>query len=393
MGIRIQPRLLEISTEDPFKHDRLEREEPIKLLTAYLGLIESGGVLAIDAPWGTGKTTFLEMWAAYLRSQDFTVVKFNAWETDFFGEPFVALSSEVTHELESLSERAPDLKELTQSIVRFLSNPFFKLGLSMIPYVGSTAVQVIDPLTASQAEQPLSDYETAKEAISKFRVTLSDVAKQLAESAGGKPIVVVIDELDRCRPPYAIELLEVAKHLFGVDHVVFVLALHRAQLARSIKAVYGDEFESEEYLRRFFDVDYRLPEPDRGNFIQSLIEDTQVSASSQSLGVPAIAQMVRGFFRHSGLSLRTIEQAIHRLGLIIAATSRERSHNSITMTALLILRTLDEPLYIRFINGATNGYEVIDGIFFSLRRCGAAKYAAGMVYGGYSHSWNYGKRE
>ena len=85
----------------------------------------------------------------------------------------------------------------------------------------------------------------------------------LAQSKENRPLIVVIDELDRCRPSYAVELLEVAKHLFAVDHIVFVLAVNRSELAHSIRALYGSGFDAEGYLRRFFDVDFRLPAPDR----------------------------------------------------------------------------------------------------------------------------------
>ena len=65
--------------------------------------------------------------------------------------------------------------------------------------------------------------------------------------------MVMIDELDRCRPSYAVEFLETAKHLFVVNQVVFVLAINRKQLAHAVRALYGNEFEAEAYLRRSLD--------------------------------------------------------------------------------------------------------------------------------------------
>ena len=81
----------------------------------------------------------------------------------------------------------------------------------------------------------------------------------------------MIDELDRCRPSYAVELLEIAKHLFSVDRIVFVLAVNRSELVHSIKALYGSEFDAQGYLGRFFDVDIRLPEPEREEFLEALL--------------------------------------------------------------------------------------------------------------------------
>jgi hypothetical protein len=85
-----------------------------------------------------------------------------------------------------------------------------------------------------------------------------------------KPLVIFIDELDRCRPNFAIEVLEKAKHLFNVDNIIFVLATDKTQLGHSIRAVYGQGLDVNEYLRRFIDFDYLLPSPVRSDFIVSL---------------------------------------------------------------------------------------------------------------------------
>ena len=71
-------------------------------------------------------------------------------------------------------------------------------------------------------------------------------------------IVVMIDELDRCRPDYAVRFLETVKHIFEVDHVAFVIAMNREQLVESVRDVYGAGFDAENYLERFGDVRLRL---------------------------------------------------------------------------------------------------------------------------------------
>ena len=73
------------------------------------------------------------------------------------------------------------------------------------------------------------------------------------------PLVFIIDELDRCRPTFAIELLERVKHIFDVPNIVFVFGINRDELTKSLVSVYG-EIEAGEYLRRFFDMEFILPE-------------------------------------------------------------------------------------------------------------------------------------
>ena len=98
-----QPKPIDISEQKPFENDLLEREKPIETLTNVLSNVDSPCILGIDAPWGAGKTTFLGMWEKYLRSRGFIVIEFNAWETDFSNDPFLALSSEITTQLDTMS--------------------------------------------------------------------------------------------------------------------------------------------------------------------------------------------------------------------------------------------------------------------------------------------------
>ena len=90
------------------------------------------------------------------------------------------------------------------------------------------------------------------------------------ESTG--KVIILVDELDRCRPIYAIELLERVKHLFDTEGIVFVLGVDRKQLSHSVKALYGATFDAAGYLRRFIDIDYKLPLPQPGDFCSHLLD-------------------------------------------------------------------------------------------------------------------------
>ena len=95
MSQRIQTREIEIPEHNPFENDLLERKESIEVLTHLVGSFDGPCVIAVDAPWGHGKTTFLKIWDEYLRSKEFRTIEFNAWETDYSKDPFVTLSSEL----------------------------------------------------------------------------------------------------------------------------------------------------------------------------------------------------------------------------------------------------------------------------------------------------------
>ena len=206
-----------------------------------------------------------------------------------------------------------------------------------------------------------------------FKAVLHGIAISLAESRGGKPLVLVIDELDRCRPSYAVALLEAAKHLFMVDHIVFVLAIDRAQLTHSVKVLYGDTFDAEGYLQRFFDVDYRLPSPKRDDLITAMLRTTGILSYLEGLNdkLPQrqdedtlVHKLLVDFFAREDLSVRRVAQAIHRLGLVFASLSENKNNVYVVMAAAVavILRTIDIDLYRRFISNEVSDLDVVEMI-------------------------------
>ena len=368
MGIRIQPLEIEPPEYDPFRNDLLDRKEPVEVLTHLVGSLEGPCVLAVDAAWGNGKTTFLNIWARYLRNQEFPIVQFNAWATDFSGDPFLALSKELTGGLKEYTDEsmAQKIEDGAKAVLQWTVPTLIRFGAASIPLAGADVGQAL----ASYAKERLSSYQQAKESVPEFRKSLQEMAVAVSKSKGGRPLIVMIDELDRCRPSYAVELIEVAKHLFAVDHIVFVLAVNRSELAHSIKALYGADFDAKGYLRRFFDVDFVLPAPDRKTFINKMLASIQIDdyfrrTKDQATHYDArpVRTLLHGFFQAPDLSLRRIAQAIHRLGLVLASLRSDHQSFALTAVVCLILRTIDPDLYHRFVRREVSDLEVVDKVF------------------------------
>ena len=181
---------------------------------------------------------------------------------------------------------------------------------------------------------------------------------------------MIIDELDRCRPSYAVELLEVAKHVFAVDHIVFVLAVNRSQLSHSVKALYGNDFDAYGYLRRFFDVDFRLPDPSREKFIEKSLSDIRLESYFERTGernvqgqFPMALKILSQFFDSPALDLRTIAQAIHHLGIVFMSLRSDQYAFAVPAVIALIIRTIESKTYYRFIRGFADDVEVVDALF------------------------------
>ena len=387
---KIKPDDISIPCDKPFEHDLLDRTQPVLILTNLLLNTESPYTMSIDASWGNGKTTFLNMWKQHLRNEGFPVVGFNAWDTDFAQYPLIALTSELLHTLKSLDHKGDlglDAVETTlPRLLRFTLTKAVPWAISLTG--GAVSVQTSDPSVAlagnalaagvagtmeeaigdespSESSEPCT-YIEAKEAINSFRNALANTAEKLSEKHHGKPLVIAIDELDRCRPSYAVELLEIAKHFFSVDNIVFVLAIDKTQLAHAIKAIYGGEFDSIGYLRRFVDLDFRLPSPDRKTFMTQLMKQTGLIRFFENpynywWGYSSDAQRLLGAILSSPtVSIRQIQQALHHLGFAQASLDSSENIPYAATAVLVILKTLDPATYRRFLQSNMTDKEVLD---------------------------------
>lgn len=270
-----------VSGKIAWANDLLNRKEVAELLTDYIDGADHVKVVNIDSPWGTGKTFFLTNWRAGLYESR-AVVYFNAWENDFTGDPMISLIANIR---DQLSDFLPRTAVVRNGLSDFLS----KAGAAVVsaaPIVARGVIKKslgVDPLELKEASESEADadgdYDSAAAVAEKFveRIIESNSERMMsikrfkdslsalvaiALEKTGKPVYIFIDELDRCRPTYAIELLERVKHIFDVENCKFIVASDTSQLVHSIRAVYGYGFESRGYLKRFFDLTYSFAEPE-----------------------------------------------------------------------------------------------------------------------------------
>ena len=261
---------IEIDADNPFKNDAMGREYYITILTQFIISFEQSIVLCIDGGWGQGKTTFIKMWQQFLKNQHIPTIYFNAWESDYTDDALIALIGEISLSIEKLKVQD---KTKAEKIIAPIYKYAAKFAKAIAPSAANLSIKAISggltnadelsktlsALGESLVKEQIKKYEESRKTLSKFKEELSKLAQCYTGGDKQKPLVIFIDELDRCRPDFAIEVLEKTKHLFNVDNIIFVLATDKTQLCHSIRAVYGQGLDVNGYLRRFIDFDYLLP--------------------------------------------------------------------------------------------------------------------------------------
>ncbi|MBC2594398.1 hypothetical protein H5P28_09030 [Ruficoccus amylovorans] len=271
-----------------FKEDVLERREHAQAIVSYMRHIESPFTYCLDAPWGHGKTSFLNLLERLLQYKGCVVLRFNAWESDYLPDPFVPLFGQIYSQIRDLypkgklPQKAKDVLRRAGAVARAIAPGLLKLGLEAAANYGApgsveavkAVAGAIDPdkaLCAAEeakrlSEKAIEDYGEETKELSAFVHALSELAHVVREDQPGDdlpidpemPIVVLVDELDRCRPSFTIEVLERIKHLFSAEGICFIVALDRTQLCHMIRQVYGAQTDADGYLERFFDLESKL---------------------------------------------------------------------------------------------------------------------------------------
>jgi predicted KAP-like P-loop ATPase len=270
-----KPKEFTVNEQDPYQDSLSNRKELGDILTSLVTNSEESLVLNLDAAWGMGKSKFVEMWQKDLSKQGFKVIYFDAFKYDYFGDPFIPLSGEILSTMkESHYTQSSDFKEKTINVLKWFGSQAIYKGITLIPYLGfkkselkemkKELKEIFSNGFDAALENMLVSFQAEMRPEDEFKNILKDYAKYLFEQVDEKikqkrqkPLVIIIDELDRCKPIFAVELLERIKHFFNVNHIVFLLVTNKNQLVKCIESIYGTQ-DGEIYLQKFIDFNFTL---------------------------------------------------------------------------------------------------------------------------------------
>lgn len=202
-------------------------------------------VLLVQGGYGTGKTFFAKKLNDYLLGEGVDSVYFSVWEKDYVNQPFVVISENILKEIFKN-------KNIVKKVENFITDKFKKI----MDYVISKDFNVklgTGPLevdTNISLQEIINAIKDQKDPIAEFKDDLSTLINKLKN----KKLVLIVDELDRCRPDYAMKVLEIIKHFFDIDGLIVIVLSNIKALNNSVKSLYNFENNNNEesYLTKFF---------------------------------------------------------------------------------------------------------------------------------------------
>ncbi|NMD51570.1 NTPase KAP [Shewanella sp. DNRA4] len=394
-----------IIDDEFFPEDKLGREKYATFLTK---LLASQGyddqrtdddkkrnyVLNLNAEWGAGKTYFLKRWSEDLK-EHYPVVYVDAWKKDYSDDPLMTVISSIIDQLRKQAgkDKNSPVFKAPRTLIGLLKAAAPGIGRGLFKrYVGIDPVEIMNAdddnenighikgedgqdlldkngnpidmsFAASEAVKYLIDEHDAKsKAIDSLKKSVSEwVGAVVGHKQNSYPAFIFIDELDRCRPSYAVEMLETIKHIFDIDGVVFVIATDTEQLQHAVKAVYGEGFDAKIYLGRFFNSRYSLKSPNLENFLDVHSDANKLSEdylkrvnieifppnSDAKITLKNISIVLEAF----NASPRTAIQITDRILATISNMPRGSKLDILMLTTLLCIKEKDNKLFEEIVNG------------------------------------------
>ncbi|WP_422840791.1 KAP family P-loop NTPase fold protein [Aeromonas veronii] len=339
-------------SEESLSADRLDRARYAEFLTNYLAAEgkQRNYVLNLNAEWGAGKTWFIKRWYMELKAH-YPTVYIDAWQQDFSDDPLLTVISSIIEQLKA-EAGSPQLSP-------YLSTKLASLLKATAPIVTKALFKKVSGINIDEVQEVITADDAGKLVESLFQDTrkkteavqlLKHEIKQWVEAIIGKkkkqaPAFILIDELDRCRPSYAVEMLETIKHIFDIPKVVFVLATDTEQLQHAVKVIYGADFDAHTYLSRFFSRRFSLLAGSKRNFIESnlsnsvLVDHSFDKAWPKGLNLESLATVLSSISDACQLSLRSTEKLIDRITLVLLNIERD-DVNIVFLVYLLALHEI-----------------------------------------------------
>jgi energy-coupling factor transporter ATP-binding protein EcfA2 len=362
---------LEISRDDVFKNDKLGRREVVEFLANHISKVNAPYVIAIDAPYGSGKTTLVKMLQAHIDAESTRCIYVNLWEHDFSGDPLVpiifALQEAGTNE--TSRKHLETAKRWAGAIVKHGAVAAVRAATFGALELDKDIEKVAADATGALTGDIVASFQAERKSIAAFKEAVEKAVSAGSNQDQKAALVLVIDELDRCRPSFAIETLERIKHLFNLENLIFVLALDKSQLEASVAAVYGERINAAEYLRKFFDIEFGMPVSADDGYTDALLDRFDLGEIFSTRKGASISHDRENFVKFFtaiadmyNLSLRARARGIARLCIVLNQTERNNYLDPALVALLLVIRSQDRPLFQKLAAGAVGSQAVVETI-------------------------------
>lgn len=310
--------------------------------------------ISIDANRGEWKTTFLKMWKNYLISErsseekKLNIIYFDSFKNDYIEDPFIPLFWEIINNF-WLDKKT--LKDKWINLIKWILPLLWKVWARWVmkwdnEQIDNDLEKLLEWDIVSQIWKTLEEYIKKDSLVKDFKLTIEKLIEEKWQ------IIFIIDELDRCRPDFALRLLERIKHFFDIKGLYFVLWINKKQILNYINKIYWN-IESEEYLQKFIDIETNLHKnisernSDYEKYIDYLMKKQYNDIFNPfSDRIESMIELFSFLSKHYSISFRELEKIFNYLVLTYKSLKEPNKLNShFLIITLLFIRVKNSHIY------------------------------------------------
>lgn len=317
----------------PDKIDILNRKSFIDNLTRVTRQLadnHKGCAFAVDGRWGSGKSYILDAFEEEIglfqdpaaAGDRYIVFRYNCWQYDYYDEPAIAIIAAIRDAAEKYQSILPKVGPSVKAMLEVVKD----LGVDLISNVietkfGWSPEQIVELYKNYKEKKGEVKEQVVKshpyDTFFEFKTVLDKTREQLAKMASDKPIIILVDELDRCIPEYAIKVLERLHHLFeNQPNIVVILAYDQLRLNHAIKNIYGIEADDvSHFMKKFVSFSMQLDTGDISDSFWVRYKDyLDYFDVPDSVGDKLLEELPQKLF--AGIDVRTQEKIMERTAML-----------------------------------------------------------------------------
>ena len=332
------------------KNNFINRNRYISSFLKLINGLEENKIIALDGEWGSGKTWFVKSVEYLMNSESnnelnivdkeimnkvkdkYMTFYYNAWENDDAKSAMLSLIYKLINDscLQKNESEVGAIPRLLNTVIKFVTNGAIDIKEDIFGEQWNNK-QITDCIKTS---------EEIKETLKKI------IDKLLIENKNR--LLIIIDEIDRCKPTFAIDLLENIKHFYDDNRIIFLVTTNNKALASSVCKIYGEKYDGALYLDRIFDINLELP----NNYIQDYINAIDDGNSNSNYHF----KVCRELAKENKMTMREYNRYLNSMesiknNLIEGYSYLSLFANYIIIPVSMSLRIKDKNRYYNFIRG------------------------------------------
>lgn len=353
------------SLELSIRNDVINRNRKLIELMKLVNVLDKNFIISIDGDWGCGKTFFIKQLIylsscddiSYFSDIDQEVIKsfsekhftiyYNAWENDDHDNPLESIIYYIINEFSEKKKDFHDDKKLFNLAKTTIMN-FIELSSFGI----LKKEDLIEMTSFEDLAKSMVTVEEKKDALNKLFDFLLQYANRL---------ILIIDELDRCRPDYAVKVLETIKHFYNNPNITILVVTNNKELSHTISHNYGYNFDGYGYLNKIYDTVITLTNDYKKEYVQHMCDFSNKTYLPENISVL--------LFEYFNFSYREINKFVSMYRIIEPYTKysddfdgrKYLPQSCVFLPLVMALKIKSIELYDAFISG--NGINLLERIF------------------------------